>query len=76
VRCIRFAAAEVHAVAAILRSSAPNVAGVARTMRFLHSGIDSPLFSGDVELLRHELKSIHWLLDDTRGAARPDRLAA
>jgi hypothetical protein len=74
-RLLRLTAAEIREVAALLRSSTVNVAGVARAMRLLNAGADSLLFAGDVERLREELNRIRALL--AAGSEAPsDRLAA
>jgi len=60
-RCLRFLATEVGDVVALLRSDTAQVRGVAATARFV-VGHASPLFEGDVELLRRELRRLHSLL--------------
>jgi len=77
VRELRFAESEVHEVATLLRSDPVNVPGVARTARFLSDGAASPLFGGDDEALRNELRRIRDLLDrDCPQADADERLAA
>jgi hypothetical protein len=77
VRELRFAEREVHEVASLLRADPIHVPGVARTARFLSDGASSPLFGGDDEALRTELRRIRDLLDRERPQAEPDeRLAA
>ena len=76
VRLLVFTASEIREIAALLRSSTPNVAGVARTLRLLNAGADSLLFAGDVDRLRHELRRIRALLDSAPPVADSDRLAA
>ena len=77
VRELRFAEREVHEVAGLLRSDPVHVPGVARIARFLSDGGSSPLFGGDDEALRTELRRIRDLLDREDHAAAPDeRLAA
>jgi hypothetical protein len=62
VRCLRLVASEARETAQILRSDSVNVRGVAAVARFLTDGSQSALFTGDVELLRHELLRLRWLL--------------
>jgi hypothetical protein len=77
VRELRFAEREVHEVASLLRSDPVYVPGVARTARFLTDGASSPLFGGDDEALRTELRRIRDLLGRDRPQAGSDeRLAA
>jgi hypothetical protein len=77
VRELRFAEREVREVAGLLRSDPVYVPGVARMARFLSDGAASPLFGGDDEALRTELRRIRDLLDRHRPEASPDeRLAA
>jgi hypothetical protein len=73
---LRFLAAEISDIAAMLRSGPVNAAGVARAMRLLDGGLNALLFSGDVERIRHELRRIRALLDSTPPVADSDRLAA
>ena len=74
---LRFAEREVREVASLLRSDPVHVPGVARTARFLSDGAASPLFGGDDEALRDELRRIRDLLDRDHAQAEPDeRLAA
>jgi hypothetical protein len=60
VRCLRFVADEVRAVASRLRAESAHVRGVAAVAGFLTEG--SPLFRGDVIRLRAELLRICDLL--------------
>jgi hypothetical protein len=77
VRELRLAEHEVHDVVSLLRSDPVNVPGVARTARFLSDGATSPLFGGDDEALRAELRRIRDLLDRPDPTAETDeRLAA
>jgi hypothetical protein len=71
VRCLRFVADEVRAVASRLRAESPHVRGVAAVAGFLMEG--SPLFRGDVVRLRAELVRICDLLG---GAADPQLVRA
>ena len=73
-RCFRFVGAEISEIVALLRSSSVNVAGVARTMRFLEGGSDSVLLSGDVERLRHRAPA-HPRSPRRNGASRGARAA-
>jgi hypothetical protein len=74
---LRLAEHEVHDVVSLLRSDPVNVPGVARTARFLTDGATSPLFGGDDEALRAELRRIRDLLDRPGPSAETDeRLAA
>lgn len=77
VRALRYAPGEVREIATLLRADPVRVAGIARTTRFLYE-LDSPLYRGDVDDLRAELRRIRDLLalehraEDTceeRGAA-------
>lgn len=60
-RLLRFVAPEVRDVVTLLRSDSARVRGVAATATFVN-GDSSPLFSGDVEKLRNELRRLHALL--------------
>ena len=75
-RLLQHTATEIRDVAATLRSSSVNVVGVARTMRLVNGGVDSLLFTGDVERLRHELNGIRVLLEAESRPAHDNRLAA
>ena len=76
VRELRFAEHEVHEVATLLRADPVNVPGVARTARFLSDGAASPLFGGDDEALRAELRRIRDLLDRRGAPAESDEQLA
>jgi hypothetical protein len=76
---LRHVPAEVRAVAAGLREDRPRVQGVAQTARLLFHGHSSPLYAGDTERLREDLRRIQYLLSSS--STRPvesnsDRLAA
>jgi hypothetical protein len=62
VRCLRFAGGEVDDVASRLRSDGARAEGAAAVDRFLTDGVSSPLFVGDVDVLRRELVRIAELL--------------
>lgn len=64
VECLRMTAPEVETVATLLRREHVPTRGVALTARFLESGSGSPLYSGNVELLREELDCIRRALED------------
>jgi len=62
VECLRYTAAEVAALATALREGQPKVQGVAATARLVFDGYSSPLYAGDTERLREELRRIQYLL--------------
>lgn len=78
VRELRLVEREVYEVVSLLRSDSVHVPGVARTARLLTDGAASPLFGGDDEALRAELRRIRDLLDRPGQTAdgREERLAA
>jgi hypothetical protein len=69
---------EVHEVISLLRVEQTHAPGVARTARLLTDGGTSPLFTGDAEALRAELRRICDLLDRAERPVdtRDERLAA
>ena len=78
VRALRYAPDEVREIATLLRADPVRVPGVARTTRLLSDGVDSPLYRGDVEDLRAELRRIRDLLALEHRAedTREERVAA
>lgn len=70
-RYLRFVAPDVREVAALLRSDSAQIRGVAATAAFVNDD-SSPLFAGDVEQLRRELRRLRDLL----APGEPGRLAA
>jgi hypothetical protein len=69
VECLQSTGEEVEAIVALLRSERARTQGVAMTEVFLTSGSESPLYSGDVEVLREELNRIRYVLEDTGSTA-------
>jgi hypothetical protein len=70
-RYLRFVASDVREVAALLRSDSAQIRGVAATAAFVN-GDSSPLFEGDVDRLRRELRRLRKLL----APDEPERVAA
>lgn len=67
---------ETTEVVHTLRQDGVNVRGVALTHRLLSDGSESPLYSGDLESLRQELRRIHFLLTDAACVTKAYALAS